>query len=163
VCGVRALARVSKTPGKTRACNVYDMDGRWYLVDLPGYGFARASHSDLADFRRLLRRYVETRERLAGAVWLLDIRRDPSEEDLEMGERFAEHSVPLLAAITKADKVTRAHRDARVREILKVIAVPEDQVILTSAQSGEGIKDLRDSIAALVKTVGRLANEHTSP
>lgn len=126
------------------------MDGQWYLVDLPGYGFAKVSHGERAAFRQLLADYVNTRERLAGAVWLLDIRRDPSPEDLEMGKRFADRAVPILAAITKSDKVTRIHRRGRLRTILDAVGIPEDQAILTSAQTGEGIEDLRDSINALV-------------
>ena len=126
------------------------MDGQWYLVDLPGYGFAKVSHGERAAFRQLLADYVNTRERLAGAVWLLDIRRDPSPEDLEMGKRFADRAVPILAAITKSDKVTRIHRRERLRTILDAVGIPEDQAILTSAQTGEGIEDLRDSINALV-------------
>jgi GTP-binding protein len=126
------------------------VDGRWYLVDLPGYGFAQVSRSERASFQELLGGYVDTRERLAGVIWLLDIRRDPSEEDLEMGERFAGRGVPLLVAITKADKLTRTNQQARVREIVRAAGIDADQAILTSAQTGEGIDDLRDSIAALV-------------
>ncbi len=146
----RGLARVSKTPGKTRACNLYDVDGTWYLVDLPGYGFAKASHADRAAFGELVKAYLASRQHLVGVVWLLDIRRDPSEEDLAMGDRFAETGVPLLAAITKADKVTLTHRKPRIREIARAAGVAEEQAILTSSLSGEGIEDLRDSILALV-------------
>jgi GTP-binding protein len=150
VSGTRGLARVSKTPGKTRACNVYDVDGRWYLVDLPGYGFARAPHAERVAFRKLLDHYVGTRERLAGAVWLLDIRRDPSAEDLEMGRRFAERKIPVLAAITKADKVAFGRRSGRITTILDAVSLPGDQSIVTSVLSGEGVQDLKDSIENLV-------------
>lgn len=127
------------------------MDGRWYLVDLPGYGFAKAPHADRTAFRRLLDDYVRSRERLAGAVWLLDIRRDPSEEDLEMGERFAERGVPVLVAITKSDKVSSSRRAERLNRILIAVQIPKDQAILTSVVSGEGVVDLRDSIENLVR------------
>jgi GTP-binding protein len=122
-------------------------------VDLPGYGFAKASRADRAAFRRLLDRYVGTRERLAGAVWLLDIRREPSPEDLEMGTRFAERNVPVLAAITKSDKVAFGKRAGRIQAILDAVKLPRDQSILTSAVSGEGVTDLRDSIENLVSQV----------
>src|SRR6185503_7433748 len=105
------------------------------------YGFARASNTDRAAFHRLLEDYVASRERLAGVVWLLDIRRDPSDEDLQMGERFAERATPVLAVITKADKLTRTHRTRRVREILEAANIPYEQAIVTSATSGEGIDD----------------------
>jgi GTP-binding protein len=150
----RGLARVSKTPGKTRACNIYDVDERWYLVDLPGYGFASASHAERAAFGKLVDDYVGTRERLAGAVWLLDIRRHPSDEDLEMGRRFAQREVPVLAAITKADKLGRNQWRPRVHEILAAVNLPEDQSIVTSALSGVGVEDLRNSILALIRKAG---------
>lgn len=126
------------------------MDGRWYLVDLPGYGFARASHTERAAFRKLVDAYVATRPRLAGAVWLLDIRRDPSPDDLNMAALFDSRGVPVLAALTKVDKLNRGQRNPRITAILAAVGLPEDQAVVTSALSGEGIDDLRDSITALV-------------
>lgn len=134
---------------------MYDVDGRWYLVDLPGYGFASASHAERAAFRKLLDAYVGSRERLAGVVWLLDIRRDLSPEDLAMADRFAAREVPVLAAITKADKLPRGQRARRVSSIMRTVKLPEDQCVVTSSLSGEGMEDLRESIETLVKTVGR--------
>ena len=150
VCGAKGLARVSKTPGKTRACNVYDVDGRWYLVDLPGYGFAKASHDDRTDFHRLLNAYVKQREQLAGVVWLLDIRRDLSSDDLNMADSFAARSVPVLAVITKADKLPRGQSERRVEAIMQSVKLPRDQYVVTSALSGAGVEDLRESLEALV-------------
>lgn len=153
--GSRGLARVSKTPGKTRACTVFDVDGRWYLVDLPGYGYARAAAADRAGFRHLLDTYVSGRRTLAGAVWLLDIRRDPSPDDLDMGARLSARGVPVLAAVTKADKLPWGRRRARLLAILAQVGLPDDQAIPTSIRSGEGIADLRASLAALVEGAGR--------
>jgi len=129
---------------------VYDVDGRWYLMDFPGYGFASASRGERAGFQHLLRDYVERRERLAGVVWLLDIRRDPSPDDLDMNRRLADRRIPVLAAITKLDKVARGERPLRMRAILDAVNLPEDQCLPTSARTREGIQDLRDSIEALV-------------
>jgi GTP-binding protein len=139
---------VSKTPGKTRACNVFRIDSGWYLVDLPGYGFARASRSERAAFRNLVSTFVQRREPLAGVVWLLDIRREPSRDDLAMAGRLASRGVPLLAAITKADKLPYGQRAARAREIAAAVDLPLDQCVVTSATAGIGIDDLRDSIEA---------------
>ena len=142
----RGLARTSKTPGKTRACNVFDIGGRYYLVDLPGYSFARASHVERAGFARLLEAYLSRRESVTGVVWLVDARRDPSALDLELGERLEGSGIPTLVAITKVDKLKRSERLPRVRTILGGLKVPEDQYALTSAKTGEGIDDLRDAI-----------------
>ena len=128
---------------------MFRVDSGWYLVDLPGYGFARASRADRTAFRNLVSTFVARREPLAGVVWLLDIRRDPSDDDLVMAERLAARGVPLLAAITKADKLPFGQRDARVRAIAAAVGLPLDQCVPTSATAGLGIDDLRDSIEAL--------------
>jgi GTP-binding protein len=151
VTGRRALARTSRTPGKTRLCNVFAVDARYYLVDLPGYGWARASREERAGFARLLRAYVSGRQDLAGIVWLLDIRREPSPDDVAMGGVLGERGVPVLAALTKADAVARQRRPEHVRAILDQLDLGEDQCLLTSARTKEGIGDLRESIDALVQ------------
>ena len=102
--GKKGLARVSGTPGKTRLVNVFRLPGL-YLVDLPGYGFARASKTDRAGFRQLLNGYVEHRETLAGVVWMLDIRRDLSADDQEVRGLLAASGNPVLIVLTKIDKL----------------------------------------------------------
>jgi GTP-binding protein len=130
---------------------VFNVDDRWYLVDLPGYGYAKASRADRTAFQALLSNYVGLRQELAAAIWLLDVRRDPSPDDLAMGQQLAARQVPILAAVTKADKITQGQRATRVQAILKNVGLTEDQAVLTSVKTGEGIRDLRDSIEALVK------------
>ena len=149
IVGRRSLARVSKTPGKTRTCNVYNIGHQYYLVDLPGYGYALASHRQRAGFARLLQEYLLTRESLAGVVWLLDLRHDPSDGDLRMGELLEERGVPVLAVLTKADKVRQAQRAARRAAILAELELPEDQSLLTSVTSRTGLADLRRSLGRL--------------
>jgi len=152
--GRRALAHISKTPGKTRACNVYAAAGRFYLVDLPGYGYARASKTERLGFSQLITDYLSTRQSLAGVVWLLDIRREPSKEDVQMANLLAQAGVPTLVAVTKADKVSRGRRSERIASIVTAIGVPEDQVVITSAHTREGTEDLRESVVALVEERG---------
>ena len=150
----RALARTSKTPGKTRACNVYAAGDRFYLVDLPGYGYARIGKAERHGFSKLIGDYLSTRENIAGVVWLLDIRRDPSPDDLVMANLLAARGVPVLVAVTKADKVSRSRRPARISHILSAAGVPEDQCVVTSAQTREGAAELQDSVLALVGESG---------
>lgn len=148
--GRRQIARVSKTPGKTRTCNVYDVAHRWYLVDLPGYGYARASHQDRAGFQALLADYLGRRAELAAAIWLLDVRHDPSADDVAMAHLLARRQLPLLAALTKVDKIPRGQRAARAGAILQMVGLLEEQGVLTSVKTREGIRDLRASIEVLV-------------
>jgi GTP-binding protein len=148
----RTLARTSHTPGQTRACNVFSVADRYYYVDLPGYGYARVSQSQRRALARLIHDYLMSR-RAAGAVWLLDLRRDPSPDDLAMGELLAEHSIPVLAALTKADQVTRGQRNRRVQEIVERLGtnVTAEHCVLTSARTKEGIIALRKAIERLVE------------
>jgi len=148
--GRRALARTSRTPGKTRALNVFTWGETLYLVDVPGYGWARAGQQDRAAWRTLVEGYLATRPRLAGVLWLLDMRRDPSPEDHEVGAALATRGVPVLAVLTKADQVPRGKRLRRLRTIVVALALEEDACLVTSATSREGMEDLRESVLGLV-------------
>ncbi len=146
--GRRALARVSGTPGKTRQLNVYRWGSGCYLVDLPGYGWARAGAAERAAWRRLATAYLERQETLAGVVWLLDIRRDPSPEDAEIGAIMGRRGVPTLVALTKEDRVPRGRRLARAAAIAARLALDHAEFLVTSARTREGAEDLRNSVLA---------------
>lgn len=134
---------------------MYRVAGTCYFVDLPGYGYARASKRARAGFQRLLAAYVADRGPLAGVIWLLDLRRDPSAEDLAMAALLVRRGVPVLVALTKADKVPRGGRGARARAIADAVGVPEDQCVLTSARRNEGIGSLRDATLTLAGSAAR--------
>ncbi len=122
----------------------------FYFLDLPGYGYARVSKTDRAGFRRLLA-YVLDRPRLAGAVWLLDLRHEPSADDRDMHELLGSSNVRVLAALTKADKLPRGQRLARARELQATLRLDDDQVVITSAETGDGIGELKEAIEGLIK------------
>jgi GTP-binding protein len=149
--GRRAIARISQTPGKTRLCNVFDVEHRYYLVDLPGYGYAQVSKSERKRFVQLVYGYLEKRSELVGVVWLVDIRRKPSAEDQIMGDLFDRSGLPVLAVITKADKISRGKRSERVTDIVETLGLDEEQTMVTSAHTKEGIDDLRSSIEQFVR------------
>jgi GTP-binding protein len=144
--GRPGLARVSGSPGKTTLLNFYRLPDR-YLVDLPGYGFARASKSNRAGYRKLIVGYLRNRASLAGIIWLLDIRRDPSAEDREMQQLLSESGRPVLAVFTKIDKLTRSALALRTGELAQALQLEPDQIQLTSSHSGLGIPELATSIA----------------
>ena len=145
--GRPGLARVSGSPGKTTLLNFYRLPG-FYLVDLPGYGFARAGKGARAGYRKLVTGYLRTRPSLAGIVWLLDIRHQPSADDLEMQRLLAESGRPVLAVFTKADKLTRSGLPVRANELAEALGLQPDQIQLTSSQSKLGISELATSIVA---------------
>jgi GTP-binding protein len=144
----RKIAKTSGTPGKTRAMNVFEM-GDYYFLDLPGYGYARAGKAQRAAFRGLLAHTLR-REGLRGVVWLLDIRHSPSVDDRDMQRVLIEGETRVLAALTKSDKLSTSQRRARESELREELELPEDQIIVTSTKTGEGIVDLREAIEGLV-------------
>ena len=144
--GRRALARVSAAPGKTRALNVFNWGGRCYLVDVPGYGWAKASRTARAEWRALVRSYVTERQGLAGVLWLLDVRRDPTGEDREFGALLAQRELPILPVLTKVDKLARRERATRAGQIARTLGLEPGSLLLTSARTGEGQEELRESV-----------------
>ena len=152
--GRPGLARVSGTPGKTTLLNIYRLP-QLYLVDLPGYGFARAGKGERAGYRKLVVGYLRTREPLAGIVWLLDIRHQPSRDDLAMQDLLVESGRPVLATFTKTDKLTRSALQTRAGELAQSLGLEREQIQLTSSQSGAGVSELAHSIIAA--TAGEMA------
>ncbi len=150
VVGRRALARASRVPGKTRTLNVYRWGPGCYLVDLPGYGWARAGAAERRAWQRLASAYLARRETLAGVVWLLDIRREPSADDRWVGAALRGRGVPTLVALTKADQVSRGERQARAASIALGLQLDAAEFVLTSSRTREGAEDLRDSVLAHV-------------
>ena len=144
------IAKISGTPGKTRAFNVFRIGDSHYFLDLPGYGYARAGKAQRAAFRGLVKHALR-RERLSGVVWLLDIRHPPSADDRAMQDVLVEDETRVLAALTKGDKLTLSKRRTRERELRDDLGLPEDQVIVTSAKTGDGIAELREAIAGLIQ------------
>ncbi len=144
----RKLARVSNTPGRTAQVNVFQLP-TLYLLDLPGYGFAKVSRTERARYQRLVRGVMEKRTTVSGVLWLLDVRHDLTAADREYGDLLAGTGVPVLAALTKGDKLPFGERKRRLAEVVKRLALPEEQVQLTSSSTGEGIADLGASLLSL--------------
>ena len=148
-------ARVSNTPGRTREINFFRVNEQFVLVDLPGYGYARVSKTQKAEWRPMIEGYIRRSPMLRGIVLLMDVRRDPSDEDLQMLEFLAETGVPALVAITKIDKFSKAHALARVTMITQSLGLADDQVIAFSSVTGEGRDDLAETVLALVGTAAQ--------
>ena len=149
--GQKALARVSATPGKTRALNIFSWGGVCYLVDVPGYGWARTGQANRSAWKRLVEHYVRERPTLKGLLWLLDIRHDPSADDRAFAQLLAERALPVLPVLTKADKLGRSKRNEQIRSIAKQLDMPADEMLVTSSQTGEGQEALREAVLAFVR------------
>jgi GTP-binding protein len=105
--GTRGLARTSNTPGKTRIINHFIIDEAWYLVDLPGYGFARVGKKDRSVWEAMIRHYLINRGNLVYIFMLIDIRLDPQKSDLEFMRWMAVKELPFVIVFTKADKLSK--------------------------------------------------------
>jgi GTP-binding protein len=147
----KSFARVSRTPGRTREINFFRINNTFVLVDLPGYGYARISKEKKAGWRPMIESYLRRTTQLRGIVLLLDIRREPSEDDRAMLDFLAELGVPTIVALTKADKLNKAGARERTTEISRSLALEADQVIQFSVQSGEGRLELLEAIMQLVE------------
>jgi len=137
----RKLARMSRDPGRTRTLNFYRGNGL-VLVDLPGYGYAKAPEAERRRWGRLVEGYLEKRENLVAGVLVLDIRRVPGELDRIMHGWLARREIPFLAVAPKSDKMGRGAALAAARVIRETLDLAEDQVILFSAKTGAGREKL---------------------
>lgn len=148
----KGLARVSATPGKTQLLNFFKINNRFHIVDLPGYGYARAPGNVQRNWKKMMQSYLQHRDQLGGVVQLLDCRHAPSKEDRQMVQWLLEVDLPFCLALTKMDKLKRGERQGAVKKILQVLSesleLPEDLAILqTSSKTAEGQRDLLAWIA----------------
>jgi len=151
----KSFARVSRTPGRTREINFFRVNNAFVLVDLPGYGYARISKEQKAEWKPLIEAYLRRTSQLRGIVLLLDIRREPSDDDRAMLNFLAELEVPTIVALTKTDKLSKLAARERVAEISGALSLESDQVIPFSVNSGEGRVELLEAITDLVEAETR--------
>jgi len=133
------LARTSATPGKTRLLHFYDVNHRFCFVDLPGYGYAKVSAETRKSWRPMVEGYLKSRPTLVLVAVILDIRRDPSEEDVALAEWLSHYRIRHLFVLTKSDKLSGNERRNRCRSVSAGLDLPGDgNFILFSARTGEG-------------------------
>lgn len=152
--GRRKLVRVSAKPGCTRALNFYLINGRWYFVDLPGFGYARVSRDLQARWGRLIMEYLKKRENLRGVVLLLDARREPGEEERFLFEFLLSHARIVIPVLTKADKLKKGERARAGRRLAETLSTgaggPED-FLWFSALTHEGRDRLWDQVVGCLE------------
>ena len=145
-----SMARTSRKPGKTRLFNYFRIDKRFYLVDLPGYGFAKVSKVQRAAWKSLFSRYLASQDRAIVVFQLLDVRRQPTVEDLEVAAWIRESGHPSAVAITKIDKIGTNSRQRRYTEIVDALGLDENIPIFTTS----AVKKIgRDEMLAWVDAI----------
>jgi GTP-binding protein len=151
--GRNALARVSQTPGRTRQINFFDLGGQLMLVDLPGYGYAKISKQMAAEWQHLISRYLRGRAGLRRVVLLIDARRGIKDVDREVMTMLDQAAVSYVITLTKIDTLKGAEREAAIARVTGQIAghtAAYPEILVTSAETREGVEPLRRQLAALV-------------
>jgi len=145
LAGVKGLARTSKTPGRTRCLNFFAVGDKLALCDLPGFGYAKMSHEDAAKIASMMQEYIHGRANLDAIAILIDCRRGPRQDELDLAAMASEGGIEVIPVATKCDKLRRSERAQALKSFDSIGAAP----IFCSATSGEGIEELRRRIFAL--------------
>jgi GTP-binding protein len=148
-----AIARVSQEPGKTQEINFYHVradPGDFCLVDLPGYGYAKVPKALRDRWQPLIHGYLSNSTELAGVVQLVDMRTGPTPEDLRSVDYLAELGIPVLFALTKADKLTKTEREKAFLKAVKKLEIDPEQAIPFSAPKGDGREELLETLGSLL-------------
>lgn len=144
------IAKISQTPGKTQLINLFRINGgQWYLVDLPGYGYAKTSKVQRAGFSKLITSYILSRKSLTSVFVLVDVRHEPLKSDMEFIAWLGENGIPLAICFTKADKLTRAVLAKNVEVYKQALLEQWEElppIFVTSSATGTGTEEVLDYI-----------------
>lgn len=152
----KQLAKTSQTPGKTQLINHFIINSNWYLVDLPGYGFAKLAKSKRSEFSKLIRDYVEFRENLICLFVLIDSRHKPQQNDLQFMQWLGERQIPFAMIFTKTDKLTKGKLSDNIEDYKKTMleqwnSLPE--IFITSSELKTGREEILSYIDRLNNSV----------
>jgi len=154
--GKGKLAKTSATPGKTILINHFVINGEWYLVDLPGYGYAKRSKKDTEKFEHMITTYILDREQMTNLFLLIDVRHEPQQIDLEFMEWLGENGVPFSIVFTKADKVSKAKLNGNVMHYLTELKKQWEELppyFITSSETKMGREEILNYIEEINRTL----------
>ncbi len=146
LCRRKALAKTSATPGKTRLINLFLLNGEFHLVDLPGYGFAKVDKKEKLRWAEMMEGYFRQTATLRLTLHLVDIRHEPTQDDLQMNEFLRATGQPFLVVATKADKISRGARMKNLAPICRALQVQPWQVICYSSETNDGREQLLEAL-----------------
>lgn len=147
----RNLARVSSKPGKTQTLNFYNINNEFYLVDVPGYGYASVSKEMQAKFGKMIEEYIENRDSLKRVFMLVDFRIKPTQDDLLMYNFLKYYNLPVTIVATKVDKVSRNDRDKQIKLITDELNIrDDDKLVLFSIKTKLGKSEIHKEIEELI-------------
>ena len=145
------LARTSSEPGKTRLVNFYLLNESFFLVDLPGYGFARAPRHEREKWGSMIEGYLEGSQYLRHVFQLVDIRHEPTQDDVMMVEYLRHYDIPFSVIATKADKLSKAQRSRSIPVICRTLQVQPWEVLTWSSLKGDGREALLSKVESIVQ------------
>lgn len=146
------LARTSGKPGKTQTLNFYLIENTLHFVDVPGYGYAKVSKTERAKWGEMIETYITSRKQLRAVVSLVDIRHDPSKEDIQMYEFLKYYNIPVIVVATKADKIPRGKWNKHTSAIKKKLDFdPDDTFILFSSETKKGKEEAWAAIETAIE------------
>ena len=146
----KKLAKTSSMPGRTRLINLFGVNNEFLLVDLPGYGYAKATTEEQNRWAKMINDYLKSVQNLKACVLLLDIRRTPSEKDLEMLNYLVFYNIPVLFVITKLDKIKKSELEKNKMIIASALKTGKENLIAISSETGEGKKEICDKILQIL-------------
>lgn len=147
----KKLARMSNTPGRTQLINFFLVNDSLFFVDLPGYGYAKVPLEIKKKWGPMVERYLKTSKNLRTVILILDIRREPTKDDLSLASWLYNYDIRPVFVLTKADKLSKNKVAMRRRAIGKSLEVSDDMLITFSARTGEGREDIWNTIMDSVK------------
>lgn len=150
LCRRGGLARTSSTPGKTRLINIFLLNEAFHLVDLPGYGYAKVDKQEKARWGQMMQDYFTTTEELLHVLCLVDIRHEPTQDDVQMNTFLRQMGIPFTVIATKADKISRGARQKQLAPICRALLVQPWQVICFSSEDGSGRDALLERLEAVL-------------
>lgn len=146
------LARTSGKPGKTQTLNFYLIENALHFVDVPGYGYAKVSKTERAKWGEMIETYITSRKQLKAVVSLVDVRHDPSKEDIQMYEFLKYYNIPVIVVATKADKIPRGKWNKHTSAIKKKLDFdPMDTFILFSSETKQGKEEAWQAIETAIE------------
>jgi GTP-binding protein len=148
--GRKSLVKVSARPGKTQGLNFFRVEEQFFLVDLPGYGFAKVPKMMQNSWQSLITAYLETRETLKCVVIIMDIRHEPKKQDTQLVQWLREQAIPCLPVYTKIDKISGSIRESNARMLDAGHSIKCEERILFSAKTGQGRAELVAALAARI-------------
>lgn len=156
IAGQKQLARVSSTPGRTQLMNAFSAEkNQFRIIDLPGYGFALSPRETQAHWADAMRIFFEKRSSLLGVLFLMDVRREVTEEDIQLVQWFLSRGLGVLLILTKCDKLTKAQLGMVIRQRNQQLGLPPGMVVATSTLQKLGLPEVMSGLAGLLQAEPR--------